>query len=82
MACAFTLTDLSLHYSEKPLLDHVNLTISDGDRIGVVRRNGAGKSTLLRVRAGGEEPDTGSVSCRRGLSVDSRRRKRISTCDQ
>ena len=69
MACAFTLTDLSLHYSEKPLLDHVNLTISDGDRIGVVGRNGAGKSTLLRVLAGVEEPDTGSVSCRRGLSV-------------
>ena len=69
MACAFTLSDLSLFYSEKPLLDHVNLTISDGDRIGVVGRNGAGKSTLLRVLAGVEEPDSGSISCRRGLSV-------------
>lgn len=69
MACAFQLMDVSLHYSEKPLLDHVNLTISDGDRIGVVGRNGAGKSTLLRLLAGREEPDRGEVSVRRGLSV-------------
>ena len=54
MAAAFTLTDVSLHYSEKPLLTHVNLTISEGDKIGVVGRNGAGKSTLLRVLAATE----------------------------
>ncbi len=69
MACAFQLMDVSLHYSEKPLFDHVNLTISDGDRIGVVGRNGAGKSTLLRLLAGREEPDRGEIATRRGLSV-------------
>lgn len=69
MACAFQLMDVSLRYSEKLLLDHVNLTISDGDRIGVVGRNGAGKSTLLRLLAGREEPDKGEVTTRRGLSV-------------
>ena len=69
MACAFQLMDVSLHYSEKKLLEHVNLTVSDGDRIGVVGRNGAGKSTLLRLLAGLEEPDHGEVSLRRGLSV-------------
>ena len=69
MASAFQLMDVSLHYSEKDLLNHVNLTISDGDRIGVVGRNGAGKSTLLRLLAGREEPDQGEVSVRRNLSV-------------
>ena len=69
MACAFQLMDVSLHYSEKDLLNHVNLTISDGDRIGVVGRNGAGKSTLLRLLAGRETPDKGEVSVRRNLSV-------------
>lgn len=69
VACAYTLNDVSLHYSEKKLLEHVNLTISDGDRIGVVGRNGAGKSTLLRLLAGVEEPDGGEVAHRRGLSV-------------
>lgn len=69
MACAFQLMDVSLHYSEKDLLNHVHLTISDGDRIGVVGRNGAGKSTLLRLLAGIEQPDKGEVSVRRNLSV-------------
>ena len=69
MAAAFTLTDVSLHYSEKPLLTHVNLTISEGDKIGVVGRNGAGKSTLLRVLADREEPDLGDVARKRGLTV-------------
>lgn len=69
MACAFSLNDVSLHYSEKELLTHVNLTVSDGDRIGVVGRNGAGKSTLLRILAGLEQPDKGTLSVRRHMSV-------------
>lgn len=69
MACAFSLSDVSLHYSEKKLLEHVSLTISDGDRIGVVGRNGAGKSTLLRLLAGVEEPDQGELARRRGMTV-------------
>lgn len=69
MACAFSLSDVTLFYSEKELLTHVNLTVSDGDRIGIVGRNGAGKSTLLRLLAGVEEPDQGEVSRRRGLTV-------------
>ena len=69
MAAAFTLTDVSLHYSEKPLLTHVNLTISEGDKIGVVGRNGAGKSTLLRLLAGTEEADAGEIARKRGLTV-------------
>ena len=75
MACAFTFSDVSLHYSEKYLLDKVNLTISDGDRIGVVGRNGAGKSSFLRLLAGVEEPDLGEVSRRRGLIVGYLREK-------
>ena len=69
MASAFTLTDVSLHYSEKELLTRVNLTISEGEKIGVVGRNGAGKSTLLRLLAEVEEPDRGEVARKRGLTV-------------
>ena len=63
MAAAFTLTDVSLHYSEKQLLSHISITISEGDKIGVVGRNGAGKSTLLRLLAGTEEPDAWPDAC-------------------
>jgi ATP-binding cassette subfamily F protein uup len=48
----------------RPLFDALSLTVSDGDRLGVVGLNGTGKSTLLRVVAGDLEPETGLV--RRG----------------
>ncbi len=69
MACAFSAKDVTLRYGEKHLLDHVELTISDGDRVGIVGRNGAGKSTLLRLLAGQEEADWGEIARRRGLTV-------------
>ena len=55
--------------SEKELMNNVFLTISEGDRIGVVGRNGAGKSTFLRLLSGKEEPDHGEISVKRGMSV-------------
>ncbi len=48
----------------KPLFAGCSLTISTGDRIGVVGLNGSGKSTLLRLLAGIDEPEAGAV--RRG----------------
>ncbi len=49
---------------ERDLLRDVSLTISTGERIGVVGINGTGKSTLLRILSGTETPDAGAV--RRG----------------
>jgi ATP-binding cassette subfamily F protein uup len=43
------------------------LTISSGDRIGVVGINGVGKTTLLRIIAGALIPDSGRI--RRGRDV-------------
>src|SRR3954451_19986465 len=52
---------------DRPLFDELSLTVSTGDRLGLVGRNGSGKSTLLRVLAGGAPPETGAV--RRGRNV-------------
>ena len=39
-------------YGERVVLDGVGLSLSPGDRIGLLGRNGAGKSTLTRTLAG------------------------------
>src|SRR5262249_19477422 len=51
------------------LFTDVSLTVSDGDRIGVVGLNGSGKSTLLRVIAGDAVPDAGVVRRGRGVRI-------------
>jgi ATP-binding cassette subfamily F protein 3 len=51
------------------ILDEIATAIALGDRIGLVGPNGAGKTTLLRVAAGIDEPDLGSVSRKRGLTL-------------
>ncbi|QCS63262.1 ABC transporter ATP-binding protein [Achromobacter denitrificans] len=40
-------------------LEDLNLTIKDGDRVGLLGHNGAGKSTLLRLLSGVYEPSSG-----------------------
>ena len=49
------------------VLDHINLRIGKGERVGVLGRNGAGKSTLVRLIGGAELPTSGRI--RRGMSV-------------
>ena len=40
-------------------LEHINLTVGENDRLGIIGCNGAGKSTLLRLLAGIYPPTTG-----------------------
>ncbi len=55
----------------KPLFDDLSLTISSGDRLGIVGLNGCGKSTLLRVLIGEAEPESGVVRRGRGVRIAS-----------
>ena len=52
-----------------PLFSDLSLTISKGDRIGLVAANGRGKSTLLGCIAGSFDPTTGDITRARGLRV-------------
>jgi len=56
-----TIENISKAYSEKKLLDNINLGINEGDKIGVIGVNGVGKSTLLKIVSGIEPPDEGRL---------------------
>ncbi len=49
--------NISLSRGEKTLLDSVDLTITQGDKIAMVARNGSGKSTFLRILTGQESSE-------------------------
>ncbi len=44
---------------EVQALDGINLTVNEGDRLGIIGHNGAGKSSLLRLLAGVYPPTAG-----------------------
>ena len=61
MPATLTISDLTVVRGVTPVLDHVELIVAPGSRIGVVGPNGVGKSTLLAACAGELAPDSGSV---------------------
>mgnify|MGYP003339134021 CR=1 FL=1 len=54
--------ELELRVGARLLLEHVNLRVANGDRVGLVGRNGAGKTTLTKVLAGETPSSAGSVT--------------------
>jgi len=56
-------------YGHTPVLNNVTLTLSPGDRVGLLGVNGAGKSTLIRLLAGEAEPLSGLRDPARDLGV-------------
>ena len=49
-------------YGDRRILRGCDLTLDDGERVGLVGVNGAGKSTLVRVLAGAESADHGAIA--------------------
>ena len=47
--------------NEKIALDHINLTLNEGDFVTVIGGNGAGKSTMLNAVAGVWPVDEGAI---------------------
>ncbi|MET4075592.1 ATP-binding cassette subfamily F protein uup [Hymenobacter sp. UYCo722] len=61
--------NISKNYADRWLFQNLNFGLQQGQRVAFVGINGTGKTTLMRVLAGLENPDTGSVSVRKGIRV-------------
>jgi ATP-binding cassette subfamily F protein uup len=61
--------DLALAYGHQRLLEAVTLSVSAGEKVGLLGRNGCGKTSLLRILAGHQSADAGQVDRRRGLRI-------------
>ena len=55
--------DVTFTYPEtdRPVLEHLNLTIRPGQKIALVGANGAGKTTLVKLLTGLYRPDSGEI---------------------
>ena len=56
---------LSKSFGARPLFENLSLSLSDGDRTGLIGPNGSGKTTLLEILAGKEPPDSGTRALRK-----------------
>lgn len=63
------LDNVSFAYHKVPVLHHVSLTISAGQRLGIVGKTGSGKTTLLHLIAGLCQPQSGSILVDGAFSV-------------
>jgi capsular polysaccharide transport system ATP-binding protein len=50
-----------VHKGKRRVLDRINLSVSPGQKLGILGRNGAGKSTLIKIIGGVEMPTSGHV---------------------
>ena len=65
--CVDLVKDYPVHRGRRRVLDHVNLDVGPGQKLGIIGRNGAGKSTLIKIIGGVELPTAGRVI--RSMSV-------------
>src|SRR5690242_21467651 len=69
MAPVLHLKDITVAFGGQRLLDGVELSVSEGDRLCLVGRNGSGKSTLLKIAAGLAEADGGTRFAQPGATI-------------
>ena len=57
------LRDVTFRYpgQERPVINHLYLTIHSGEKIALVGLNGAGKTTLVKLLSGLYKPDSGEI---------------------
>lgn len=57
----YSCENMGLHFAGEAILEQIDLTIYEKDRIGIIGDNGAGKTTLIKILRGEYAPTEGSV---------------------
>lgn len=63
------LNNIKKNYGLKNILNGLSFQIKTGERVSLIGVNGCGKSTALNIINKTENPDSGSVSIRKGASI-------------
>lgn len=61
--------NITKSYGERILFEGLSFGINQGQKIAFIAKNGTGKSSLLRIITQKDEPDSGKVIYRSGISV-------------
>jgi len=64
-----SLTSAQLAFGHVALLDHAELSLETGERIGLIGRNGTGKSSLLKIISGQSKLDDGLLVMQQNLNI-------------
>lgn len=64
-----TMREAKAGYGDTTILNHIQLNLVPGSRIGLLGRNGAGKSTLVKLIAGQLKPQAGEVAMSQGVQL-------------
>jgi zinc transport system ATP-binding protein len=61
--------NVGLSFGQNKILEHVSLTVADGEIVTVIGPNGAGKSSLMKVILGLIAPTSGEIIRKPGLRI-------------
>ena len=61
--------NLSFGFLGETLLENINFTLSEGDRVGLIGGNGEGKTTLLRLILGELDGESGAIFRKNGAKI-------------
>src|SRR5258708_4613991 len=65
MAVLLSCSALRKSFGARVLFEDLSLSLSEGDRTGLIGPNGSGKTTLLEILAGNEAADAGTRALRK-----------------
>ena len=67
--CLVKANNISIQFGDRQVLQHVNLSVHQGQIVTLIGPNGAGKTTLIRVILGLLPVQSGTVEKQPGLRI-------------